>query len=185
MILIVDVCSERLSYFEFVKPVEDIVRETGLNSLTKDFLDVRQRDVCRAEKVIVCGTALKDFKYLSCFDKFGWIREADRPVLGICAGMQVLVRLLGGSLVEKTRIGRYKVKVICENDLTSKDEFDAYFLSSMAQKPNGSFTVLARSGDLDCMIKHEDRGFYGCLFHPEVLNPEIIKHFLQQSTLTI
>lgn len=185
MILIVDVCSDRLSYFEFVKPVEDIVKKAGVDFFTRHFLGLGHRDVYRAQKVIVCGTALRDFKYLSCLEKFEWMREADKPVLGICAGMQILVRLFGGSLVDKTRIGRYKVKVVRENGLTSKDEFDAYFLSSKAVEPSEDFVTLGESGGLECMIRHRDQRFYGCLFHPEVLNPEIIRNFLLQSTPTV
>lgn len=184
MILIVDVCSDRLSYFEFVKPVEDIAENECVDSLTRHFLSLCDRDVDQAKKVVVCGTALKDFKYLSCLERFEWMRKTDKPVLGICAGMQILSRLFDGRLVEKTRIGRHKVKVVCRNDLTSKDELYSYFLNSKAVEPNEDFVTLGESGSLHCIIKHRQRRLYGCLFHPEVLNPEIIRNFLLMPTST-
>ncbi len=93
MILIVNVCSDGLSYFEFVKPVEDIIRKTRLNSVTKHYLSLNRLDIRQAERVIICGTAMKDFGYLDKMEKFTWITEVDKPVLGLCAGMQILGKL--------------------------------------------------------------------------------------------
>jgi GMP synthase-like glutamine amidotransferase len=179
MILITNVCSDRLSYFEFVKPVEDIVKKTGADSFTKHLLSLNDRDIRDAQEVIICGTALKDFKYLDWNEKFAWIRKVDKPVLGICAGMQILARIFDSKLVEKTRIGRYKVKIVGKCGLTSENEFYSYFLNSKALEPNEEFQTLGKSGNLNCIIKHKRKRFYGCLFHPEALNPEIITNFLK------
>lgn len=181
MILVVNVCSDKLSYFEFVKPVEDILKKATVDFFTRDFLSVNRRDISRTEKVIICGTALKDFKYLDNIDKFAWINETSMPILGICAGMQILARLFNNDVIEKTRIGRYRVKIIRKNSLSPKDEFYSYFLNSKAVEPNEDFEAIGESGDLQCMVKHKRERFYGCLFHPEVLNPEIITNFLQES----
>jgi len=182
VILIVDVCSDRLSYFEFVKPVEDIIKKARVNSVTSHFLSLNHRDISRAERVIICGTALKDFGYLESMEKFTWIKEVDKPVLGICAGMQILGKLYGCNLLERTKIGRYRVKIVRKNSLTSKDEFYSYFLNSKAVEPGEDFETLGESGNLRCMFGHKHKRFYGCLFHPEVLNPEIITNFVQQPT---
>ncbi|MGD0494856.1 MAG: hypothetical protein ABSB28_02305 [Candidatus Bathyarchaeia archaeon] len=180
MILIVNVCSDKLSYLEFVKPVEDILKKAGAESFTRHFLRVNHRDISRAEKVIICGTALKDFKYLGSTRKFAWINESRKPILGICAGMQILAKLFNGHIIERTRIGRYKVKIIRKSIVASKDEFYSYFLNSKAVEPTEDFETLGESGNLKCIIKHKHRRFYGCLFHPEVLNPEIITNFLKE-----
>jgi GMP synthase-like glutamine amidotransferase len=181
MILIINVCSDKLSHFEFVKPVEDILKKAREDSFTRHFLSLNERDISRAEKVIICGTALKDFKYLDTIEKFTWIRKTDKPVLGICAGMQVLAKLFDNELIESTRIGRYKVKIVQKNSLTSKDEFYSYFLNSKAVESGEDFEALGESGNLKCLVKHRHRRFYGCLFHPEALNPEIITNFIQES----
>jgi GMP synthase (glutamine-hydrolysing) len=178
MILIVNVCSDKLSYLEFVKPVEDILKKAEAESFTRHFLSLNDRDVSRARRVIICGTALKDFKYLDYTSKFAWINESRKPILGICAGMQILAKLFNGRITQRTRIGRYKVKIIRKSSVTSKDEFYSYFLNSKAVEPNEDFVTLGKSGNLKCIIEHGYREFYGCLFHPEVLNPEIITDFL-------
>jgi GMP synthase (glutamine-hydrolysing) len=180
MILIVNVCSDRLSYFEFVKPVEDIVRKAGFESVTKRYFSVGSREVSGAERVIICGTALRDFRYLEDIGKFAWVREADEPMLGICAGMQILVKLFGGELVESLRVGRYRVRVVRDNSLAAKGEFYSYFLNSMSVEPNESFEIIGASGKLKCIIRHRNRRLYGSLFHPEVLNPGIITNFLRE-----
>ncbi|MGD0979431.1 MAG: hypothetical protein ABR962_09865 [Candidatus Bathyarchaeia archaeon] len=185
MILIVNVCSDKLSYFEFVKPVEDILKKAKIDFFPINFQSLDEKDLKRAEKVIICGTALKDFKYLDNVDRFEWINETHTPVLGICAGMQILVRLSDGDIVERTRIGRYRVRTVQKNTLSSKHEFYSYFLNSKAVEPSEDFETLGKSGDLKCMIRHKRRRFYGCLFHPEVLNPEIITNFIQQSAPSV
>jgi GMP synthase (glutamine-hydrolysing) len=181
MMLIVDVCTDRLSYFEFVKPVEDVLKKANTAFFTKHYTNIRQSDLGKAEKLIVCGTALKDFKYLADVGKFGWIEESFKPILGICAGMQVLALVFGGKLIENTRIGRYSVNVLRENSLTSKNRFSSYFLNSKAVEPNDNFETIAQSGTLKCMIKHKQQTFYGCLFHPEAQNSEIITNFLKET----
>ena len=182
MILIVNVCSDGLSYFEFVKPVEDIIKKARMNYVTKHFLSLDHRDISQAERVIICGTAMKDFQYLTKMDKFTWLTEVDKPVLGICAGMQILGKLFGCSLLNGTKIGRYRVKVVRKNSLTFSDEFCSYFLNSKTVEPNENFETLGESGNLKCMFEHKYKRFYGCLFHPEVLNPEIITNFIQHPT---
>ena len=181
MILIVNVCSDRLSYFEFVKPVEDILRRVGVEPITKHYSSLSVEDISRAERVIICGTALRDFGYLDYIEKFTWVTKADEPILGICAGMQILTKLFGGELIESTRIGRYKVRVVRENSLTAKDEFYSYFLNSKAVETSECFDIIGVSGNLKCLIRHKHRRVYGSLFHPEVLNPEIITNFLHES----
>ena len=180
MILIVNVCSDRLSYFEFVKPVEDIVNKAGMEFLTQGFRSVNHSGVNQAERVVICGTALNDFEYLNDVDKFEWITKSDVPILGICAGMQVLARAFNSDIVRRTRIGTYRVKVVQESGLLAKVEFHSYFLNSRAVKLNEDFETLGKSGSLECIVRHKRRELYGCLFHPEVLNPEIIINFLRQ-----
>ena len=177
MIVLISVCTDRLSHFEFVKPVEDILKKAHIEFLTKHYTRLNQNDLERTEKGIICGTALRDFNYLENIDQFGWLKEFCKPILGICAGMQLLALHFGSTLIENKKIGQCKVKIIGKNALTSKDEFQSYFLNSKAAELSDKFEVLGQSGNLSCLIKHREREYYGCLFHPEVLNSEIIENF--------
>lgn len=180
MILIVNVCSDGLSYFEFVKPVENILKAARLEFSSRSFSNLEATHIEKATGIIICGTALRDFRYLDMRDTFAWVKQTGKPILGICAGMQILAELFACDLIESLRIGRYKVRIAQSSILSSQREFYAYFLNSKAVEPNDNFETLGKSGNLKCMIKHKQREFYGCLFHPAVLNPEIITNFSKQ-----
>lgn len=177
MILIINVCLDKLSEFEFVKPVENILKKSGIRFFTKHYFDLKKDELNNAEKIIICGTALKDFDYLENIARFDWLKNYKKPILGICAGIQVIARVFDNDLIEKVKIGRLKVDVIQKNKLISKKEFYSYFLNSKAIKIKKNFDILANSGKLNCMFKYKNKEIYGCLFHPEVLNPEIIINF--------
>jgi len=178
-VLIINVCKEKLSYFEFVKPIENIVKKSGLRCKVKNYLELKEKDLKEVDKIIICGTALKDFDYLNHIKKFEWIKEINKPIFGICAGMQIISKIFALSLVKKTLIGKYKVKVIKKKKLINKN-FYAYFLNSMAIKTNKNFDILAKINRVPCLIKHKNKEIYACLFHPEVYNDEIILNFLNQ-----
>lgn len=178
MILIISTCLDKLSEFEFVEPLENILKKSQIRFFTKSYLRIDYQDLDKAKKVIICGTALKDFNYLKNINKFNWLKEFKKPVLGICAGMQVIAKIWENRLIKKVRIGQFDVKLVQENNLMAKKEFKSYFLNSKTVKVNELFVVLAKSGNIECMIKHRYKEIYGCLFHPEVLNQEIIINFV-------
>jgi GMP synthase-like glutamine amidotransferase len=177
MILVMNVCVDRLSELEFVRPIQGILKNDNSNFFVKHYSAITRNDVERAEKVIICGTALKDFEYLRNIGRFEWLGEFEKPVLGICAGFEILAKVCGNDLIERRKIGKFRVEVIETNKLTPSREFYSYFLNSKDVKMKKHFLTLAKSEGLVCMAKHETKEIYGCLFHPEVLNPEIITNF--------
>jgi GMP synthase (glutamine-hydrolysing) len=106
-ILLVNTCAEKLHYLEFVKPVEGILKKAGLNFFSRHYSEISDDDLRKAERIIICGTSLKDNKFIEEADKFGWIEETDKPILGICAGMQMIGIVFNGALKRKTEIGFY------------------------------------------------------------------------------
>ncbi len=183
MILLVDLCwrPDSLSAFEFVDPIAQIVRETGREVATRHYTEVDAGAVNAAEAVILCGTALKDHGYAARMDRFAWIRGCARPILGVCAGMQVLGLAFGGRLVDCTEIGMTSVRVVKHNSIfRDAAPFDAYTLHSFALEPPADLEVLAVSGRCVQAVRHRDRPVAGVLFHPEVRNPWAVTRFLAQ-----
>ncbi len=170
MILIISTCKEQLSEMEFVRPVALLVE----NHNVKHYSQIKKLDIKTAEKIIITGTALKDFEYLK--GNFNWLKECEKPVLGICAGMQVIAKEFGVELEDNTVIGPQKVEVIEKNKL-AEGTFNAYFLHT--KTGTGNFKTLATSNGKPCMIKHNEKEIYGCIFHPEVMNEDIIRRFIQ------
>ncbi len=170
MILIISTCKEYLSELEFVRPLAMLIEDHVIQHYSK----IKSADITAADKIIIAGTALKDFDYLQ--GNFNWLKKCDKPVLGICSGMQIIAKEFGVPLEECTTIGTQKVEVIAENKL-AKGTFNAYFLHT--KTGTGNFKTLATSNGKPCMIKHGEKEIYGCIFHPEVMNEDIIRGFAQ------
>src|SRR5271157_2623380 len=116
MILLLDLCYEKdsLSKYEFVNPVADTLRKAGTHFETLHFAEIAEDKLGKYDKIILCGTALKDNTYADRIDVFSWLMRYDRPVLGICAGMQVMSAVYGGSIVPKPAIGLERIEIITD-----------------------------------------------------------------------
>ncbi|MEM3715639.1 MAG: hypothetical protein QW145_00575, partial [Candidatus Bathyarchaeia archaeon] len=165
-ILLVSLCCDPLSELEFVKPILNILCSLSANVLVKHYTEVNPKDLSYVEKVIICGSALRDDKFLV-GEWFRWLEECDKPVLGVGSSFQVIAKTFHCALLKKTRIGLFNVKVTRENILVSEKEFYAYFQTGKVAKISKPLETLARTGTLDCMVKHKSKDIYGCLFHPE------------------
>ena len=170
MILIISTCADKLSELEFVRPIAMLFEE----HIIQHYSQVKQADIKAAEKIIIAGTALKDFEYLK--GEFGWLSNTDKPVLGICSGMQLIAQAYGIELEEFVAIGPGPIEIIAENKLAS-GKFNAYFLHTKTGA--GGFKTLATTNGRPCMIKHAEKEIYGCIFHPEVMNEDIIMNFVR------
>ncbi len=183
MILIVDMNWKRdsLGWFEFVLPIVEVIKNLGLWTV-KHYLEVTGEDLTRCDVFVLSGTALKDMATLTQLERFQWLKEIDKPVLGICAGMETIGMVFGMRLRPCLEIGMTPVKVVKENPMVSGD-FKAYSLHSVCVEPTGDFEVWAESPQCVQLIKHKRNEIYGILFHPEVRNQEILRRFvLEQET---
>ena len=172
MILVISTCEDKLSELEFVRPIELLAG----TCVTKHCTSVTQKDIASADKIIITGTALKDFDYLQA--DWNWLKTTGKPVLGICAGMQVIAQAFGVQLEDFVTIGPRRVKVAKENLLVS-GEFEAYFLHTKTAAKG--FDVLATTDGKPCIVQIAGKHVYGCIFHPEVMNEGIIRNFVQSA----
>jgi GMP synthase (glutamine-hydrolysing) len=173
MILIISTCAENLNENEFVKPIANIV---GEDFEVKHYSQVES--VEGYEKIIICGTALKDNEFLESLDKFIWLLETERSVLGICSGMQIIALSFGAELTEANEIGMSKIKVLEKNTLFSED-LDVYELHGNSLTGLDQFDILAETSESVQAIRHKEKKFYGIIFHPEVRNQQVVKNFLE------
>ncbi len=181
MILVVNLCKEKMHELEFLKPVCDLLERMEEDYRVRHYLRLKKGDL-DADKIILCGTSLRDFEYLKHLRMFGWLRDYRRDVLGICGGAQILARFFGGNVFQSQEVGKILVKR--EEELFDlPEEFFAYSLHNLGISPPKDFEIIARSAQGAQIIKKEQmidkkkRMILGVLFHPEVLNREIIEGF--------
>jgi GMP synthase-like glutamine amidotransferase len=178
MILVIDMNWKKnsLGFFEFVLPIISISEKID-KSVSKHFSEIRKKDIDCAEKIVLSGTPLKDNVASAQPEKFDWLAKIDKPVLGICAGMETIGAVFGLPLLNCLEIGMTQITTRLGNNLFS-GVFQAYSLHNFAVDPDDQFEVLAESEKCVQAIKHKERPTYGFLFHPEVRNEEILKRFL-------
>jgi GMP synthase (glutamine-hydrolysing) len=110
------------------------------------------------------------------------------PVLGICYGMQMTAKLLGGTVKpgKEREYGDAQISLI-DTDILFKglpDEINVWMShgDQVDQVPDG-FKVMAKTGTCPvAAMVDSDRQFYGLQFHPEVVHTpqgiEILKSFV-------
>jgi GMP synthase-like glutamine amidotransferase len=180
-ILIVSLCEKKLSDLEFVLPIERVIKEKTPKALVikKNYKEVNVKDVASVDKVIISGNPLMDNFFAENVGKLHWIKESNKPTLGICAGMQAVALAFGLELVKSKEVGLVDIKIVKKNILFTSDII-AYSIHSMSlEEKSDEFEVLARSKTCIHAIKHKDKDIYAVLFHPEVRNPDIIQCFLE------
>jgi GMP synthase (glutamine-hydrolysing) len=179
MILIVDMNwkKDSLAYNEFVQAI--VSATEPLEACTvKHYMEIDAGTLEQFSKVILSGNTLQDHQALKHLDRFSWIKTLNRPILGVCAGMQTISLIYDAPLTPCLQIGMTEIQTVKENPLF-KGTFNVYTLHNYSVSPSETFEVLAESAKCIQAVKHKQKNVYGVLFHPEVRNPDIIKRFLK------
>ncbi len=121
----------------------------------------------------------------------GELLELGIPVLGICYGMQAMVRVLGGRVegAEAGEFGRTPLELVDGGGrllagLPNEQQCWMSHRDCVFEPPPG-FTALASSpGSPVAACESTERGLYGIQFHPEVVHTpygtEILERFLRE-----
>ena len=179
MILLINICKEKLHYLEFVKPIEDILKKEKIGFFTKNYRELVQKDLDKADKIIICGTSLRDNEFMENLDRFKWIKSFNKPLLGICGGMQVIGKLFGGIVRKEPEIGFFHEKFHKEF-LGLSGSKEVYHLHNyyIDFGEFGDFTAYSVSDkEIVQAAKHNTKEIYCVLFHPEVRQKALIKEF--------
>lgn len=179
-ILIINTCTYDMHYYEFVKPIEEVVKKNGFTFKTVKYLDLTTKDIDYAGKIIICGTSLRDFEYMKHPESFNFIKNYNNSILGICAGMQIVCTLYGCKLQNSIDMGLSNIDI--KGFLEVDDELTVYELHNktvahdmMLKK---EFLIYGYNKNAQA-VKHKEKPFFLTLFHPEVRNRHIIEIFLK------
>ncbi len=179
MILVVNMNSTEtpFGFDEFVLPIVSVAEELEKCDV-KHYLEVNEKNLHCYDKIILSGSALKNTVTLNQTERFKWLKDCSKPVLGICAGMQTVGLVFSGRMETCREIGMTEVSTSKANILFSSS-FKVYSLHNYALVPSAEFEVLAESAKCVQAIKRRQKDIYGVLFHPEVRNKEVIQRFIQ------
>jgi len=177
MITLVELPKEKLHNLEFVKPIENVIRKENKNFKRIRYKDLTSDIFSESDKVIISGTSFRDNDFLCNLEFFDWIKNFDRPILGICGGMHILGMSFNGTLFKTQEIGLMEVEFEKEF-LGVNDKIEVYELHNYVVE-SSDFEIYARSQKCIQAIKHKDKPFYGVMFHPEVRNKNIIANFIR------
>ena len=179
-ILLVDLCYARdsLSQYEFVHPIRDTLEKSGIVCNILHYTEVKAQALANHDKIILCGTALKDNAYADHLQLFSWIKDFTKPLLGICAGMQVISAVYGGLIVPHPAIGLEKIEIIRASPLLGELRcIEGYHLHNYAVTQPEGFILLAGNVDAVEAFRHRSHPTYGIIFHPEVRSRWILERF--------
>lgn len=176
MILLIDLCFEKdsLSNLEFVQPIKRIVESNKKQFEVIHYSELNEFQVQQADKIILCGTSLKDNKFQDDFEKFNWIKTTKQPILGICAGMQIIGLVHGAQLTKSKEIGM--TQIITKDPILGDTMVSAYELHNSSITTPEGFTEIAFNDKGTQAIKKDN--IYAIQFHPEVRNRKFIENFL-------
>lgn len=183
MILIISICKEDMHYHEFVRPIEDILNALEEPFITKNYLKLSRSDLDSCHRIIIAGTSLMDMHYAKDISRFKFLASFNKPVLGICGGMQILCMIHGCKLIDGSEIGLKKINFNAEF-LGVNGSREVYTIHNMVVKDDAvlheKFHIYSRSKDGGFVqaVKHKAFRHYGLLFHPEVRNKDMILNFL-------
>lgn len=193
-ILIINICKEKLHYYEFVKPIEDILKNfkkenlknmkkenKKINYFVKHYKFINNNDLKKSDKVIICGTSLYDNEFIKDIKKFKWLLDFEKPVLGVCGGMEIIGLIFNGKLKRKTEIG-FCNENFDKNFLGLTENCEVYHLHNyyIDFSKVKDFVFFCFSNGIIQAVKHKNKDIYGVLFHPEVRHKNLIKNFVLQ-----
>lgn len=174
-ILLISTCKEKLSEYEFVKPIVEIIKYFDYDII--NYRNLETLDLQTYDKVIICGTSLQDNDYLNYISDFKKLKNHGKDILGICSGFQIICSIFGEEIINQEEIGMVDVKTLIDNPLVSGN-FHAYNMHNFSVDNVTNFNIIAKSEKTIQMISHKEMNVFGASFHPEVRNQKVITKFM-------
>ena len=165
------------------------IREANVYSLVvSNFISSNDIEAINPQGIILSGgpNSVYEDNAPKCDEK---IFNLGIPVLGICYGMQLMVKELGGTVtaaINKAEYGRAPISIDSENHLLFgvKDKSIMWMShgDSIDKLPDGFINIAHTENTPHAAISNTKKQLFGVQFHPEVIHSEfgmpVIKNFV-------
>ena len=182
LILIISSCKYKIHENEFIRPITNILLKLNKQYEIIHYLDLPKFDKIKLEnysKIIISGTALKDNDYLEYLFNFKVLNKINTPILGICAGYQILGLINGCKLIKNQEIGFTETRIIKKSYFFEIGDYKTYSLHNNSLKLNSNFEIFAITKNSEQIIKLKNKEIYGFLFHLEITNIQLLINFIK------
>jgi len=177
----------------FVDPVVhatgNMVRKSGLQPEVREWQEFSgASDIGPYEAVIISASPMGDNENVAeRVQSFQWLRTAQMPVMGICAGHQFIGHTFGSRLIKDAEAeeGMLPVRIQSWDPIFNGfgDEIEVMQQHHDAISLPDNFVLLARSERCRVQaMKHKQLPIYGVQWHAEISTPRLIRNFLGMYT---
>ena len=169
---------------EFTDPIRKIL--LGYNAISEvvEYTDSENKNLSVFDGIILSGSPQGDDIVEHHLPYFQWIKEFNKPILGICAGHHLVGALYGSELYRslEPESGDGTIKILKEDPLTeglSKKVRVKQMHNDSISVPSGFILLASSTVCKNQLMKHPYKPIYSCQFHPEYYNHELFKNFIQ------
>jgi GMP synthase-like glutamine amidotransferase len=181
------------NHSNFIQKIIYILEDFEIEYSVIDYIDFRLEKSSSFDFFILSGGDIKIRDNPSLQQEEELIRQAPKPIFGICAGFQIIAKVFGESISELPEqvYGVKKIKVFNLDKLGINytfNELDVFEYHSWAVKtPVKNFTVFGSSEYGIEIIKHNSKPILTTQFHPEVQENNkgiiILNYFIEKMVL--
>lgn len=168
---------------KFAAPIQKIISQCASSSVFIEYKNCIDFNFDEFDGAILSGSPQGDDIVEHHLPYFLWLKEFDKPLLGICAGHHITGFMYGATLLrnEEPEAGDFEVKLV-KTDPLFKNLPNSFVVKQMHNDsvtvPNDFELLVTSKTCRNQLMKHKQKPLYTCQFHPEFYNHDLLRNFI-------
>lgn len=168
----------------FTTPIEQLITKCGSSSVLIEYADCLGFNFNDIDGAILTGSPQGDDIVAHHLPYFKWIKDFEKPLLGICAGHHITGFLYGATLLrsEEPEAGDFEITITKPDPLFTDmpNTFTVKQMHNDSVSLPADFELLASSETCtNQLMRHKQKPIYTCQFHPEFYNHTLFTNFIR------